>query len=60
VLRRLCEEADALGDLMADAVIAAVALEHGCQVATLDRDFARFASIRYLRPGYPASPGALP
>jgi len=55
VLRRLCEEADALGDLVPDAVIAAVALEHGCQVATLDRDFARFSSIRHLRPGY-ASP----
>ncbi|MDQ3028580.1 MAG: type II toxin-antitoxin system VapC family toxin [Actinomycetota bacterium] len=58
VLRRLCEEADALGDLVPDAVIAAVALEHGCQVATLDRDFARFSSIRHLRPGYASPPAA--
>jgi uncharacterized protein len=33
LLRRLCEEADALGDLV-----------------TLDRDFARFASVRHRRP----------
>ncbi|MDQ3423397.1 MAG: type II toxin-antitoxin system VapC family toxin [Actinomycetota bacterium] len=50
LLRRLCEEADAAGDLVPDAVIAAVALEHGCEVVTLDRDFARFSSVRHLRP----------
>lgn len=50
LLRQLCEEADASGDLVADAVIAAVALEHGCDVVTLDRDFARFESVRHLRP----------
>ncbi len=51
LLRRLCDETDALGDLVPDAVIAAIALEHNCKVATLDRDFARFSSIRHLRPG---------
>ncbi len=50
LLRSLCDEADASGDLIADAVIAAVALEHGCQVVTLDRDFARFSSVRHTRP----------
>lgn len=50
VLRRLCEEADALGDLIPDAVIAAVAAEHGCEVVTLDRDFARFSSVPHRRP----------
>ena len=50
LLRRLCEEADALGDLIADATIAAVAAEHGCDVVTLDRDFARFQSVRHRRP----------
>lgn len=48
LLRRLCEEGDAVGDLVPDAVIAAVAVEHGCAVATLDRDFARFPSVRHL------------
>ena len=50
VLRRLCDEADALGDLIPDAVIAAVAAEHGCEVVTLDRDFARFPSVPHRRP----------
>jgi len=50
ILRRLCDEADADGDLVPDAVIAALAVEHGCVVATLDRDFARFSSIRHVRP----------
>ncbi|MBW3607669.1 MAG: PIN domain-containing protein [Actinobacteria bacterium] len=50
LLRRLCEESDATGDLVADAVIAAIALEHGCAVASLDRDFARFPSIEHVVP----------
>ena len=50
LLRRLCDEADANGDLVPDAVVGAVALEHGCEVVTLDRDFARFPSVRCLRP----------
>ena len=50
LLRRMCEEADAAGDLVPDAVLAAIALEHGCDVASLDRDFARFPSIRHVIP----------
>ena len=49
LLRRVCDEADATGDLVPDAVIAAVAVEHGCEIVTLDRDFARFASVRHQR-----------
>lgn len=51
LLREICDEADASGDLIPDAVIAAIAVEHHCDVVTLDRDFARFASVRHLRPG---------
>jgi toxin-antitoxin system PIN domain toxin len=50
LLRGLCDEADAVGDLVVDAVIAAVAVEHSCEVVTLDRDFARFSSVRHRRP----------
>lgn len=50
LVRQLCEEADATGDLVPDAVLAAVAVEHGATVATLDRDFGRFASVHHLRP----------
>jgi len=47
LLSRLCAEADATGDLIPDAVLGAIALENGCEVATLDRDFARFGSVRH-------------
>jgi toxin-antitoxin system PIN domain toxin len=51
LLRRICVEANATADLVPDAVIAAIALEHGAVVASLDRDFARFSSIKYVVPG---------
>ena len=51
LLRAICLEADATADLIPDAVIAAIALEHGAVVASLDRDFARFSSIDYVVPG---------
>lgn len=50
LLRDLCEEADAAGDLVPDAVIGAVAVEYNCELVTLDRDFARFPSVRHVRP----------
>jgi toxin-antitoxin system PIN domain toxin len=50
LLRRLCDEADAVGDLVPDAVIGAVAVEYDCELVTLDRDFARFPSVRHIRP----------
>ncbi len=50
-LRRVCEEANATGDLVSDAVLAAIALEHECVVASLDTDFARFPSIDHVIPG---------
>jgi toxin-antitoxin system PIN domain toxin len=53
LLRALCEEGDAVGDLIADATIAAIAAEHSCEVITLDRDFARFESVSYRRPTAP-------
>lgn len=51
LLERICDEADATADLVPDAVLAAIALEHACTVATLDRDFARFGSVPHVRPG---------
>lgn len=47
----LCRDYDALGDLSADAYIAAMALDHGCEVVSLDRDFARFSRVPWCRPG---------
>lgn len=50
LLRDLCVQYDATGDLIPDAVIAAIAVEHAGTVATLDRDFSRFTSVRHVRP----------
>lgn len=58
LLRRLCEESEATGDVVADAALGAVALEVGGAVATLDRDFARFPSVRTVLPSPPGGPAA--
>lgn len=42
---RLCRETGATGKLVADAQHAAVAIEHGCQWATRDRDFGAFERL---------------
>ena len=47
----LCRDFDAAGDLSADAYIAALAVDHGCEVVSLDRDFARFDRVAWRRPG---------
>lgn len=43
IFRRLCEERDLRGKLVADAAHAALAIETGCEWITADTDFARFA-----------------
>jgi uncharacterized protein len=46
----LCVQADGRGDLVSDAWFAALAIEHGCEWITFDRDFARFARLRWRTP----------
>lgn len=50
IFERLCREADATGDLAADAQLAALAVEHGCELVSFDRDFARFEGLRWIVP----------
>ncbi|MGB0679079.1 MAG: PIN domain-containing protein [Polyangiales bacterium] len=40
----------ARGKLIADAYHAALAIEHGCEWATVDGDFARFPHLRWTHP----------
>lgn len=47
---RLCEEANARGNLVPDAWFAALAIESGCEWITLDRDYARFPGLRWRTP----------
>lgn len=50
LLRGLLERAGTAGNLVSDAHLAALALEHGATVVSFDRDFARFAGIALHRP----------
>jgi uncharacterized protein len=50
LLRGLLEEAGTAGNLVGDAHLAALAVEHGATVVSFDRDFARFEGVRLLRP----------
>jgi len=50
-LRRTIEGGDAVGNLVHDAHIAALAVEHGvAELWTLDRDFARFPGLKVSNP----------
>lgn len=46
----LCRHADAKGNLIADAYLAALAIEAGAEWVTADRDFARFPGLRWKHP----------
>lgn len=50
ILRGLLSIAQARADLVMDAHIAALGLEHGAVVCTDDRDFARFPGLRLENP----------
>jgi uncharacterized protein len=46
----LCEAAQASGSLIPDAYLAALAIEHGCELFTADSDFKRFPGLRFSHP----------
>ena len=50
IFTSLCREADARGNLIADAYMAALAIESGCEWITTDGDFARFPGLNWRRP----------
>ncbi len=50
IFRRLLVEGQASGDLVSDAQIAALTIEHGGVLYTADRDFARFPGLRWVNP----------
>jgi toxin-antitoxin system PIN domain toxin len=55
VLRGLVVGGDIRGNLIPDAHLAALAIEHGVGVCSADSDFARFPQIRWINP---VAPGA--
>ena len=50
ILRGLVRDGQTTGPLVMDAVVAAIALEHGATVCTTDRDFSRFPGIKWMNP----------
>lgn len=50
IFTRLCRECGAKGNLVPDAFLAALAIEHGCEWITTDRDYARFAGLKWRHP----------
>lgn len=50
IFSRLCRDADARGNLVPDAYLAALAIESGSELVTTDRDFSRFRGLRWRHP----------
>ncbi len=49
-MRNVLLETRATGDLVSDAHLAVLAIEHGARIATRDRDFARFPGVEWFDP----------
>ncbi|MDR7300981.1 putative nucleic acid-binding protein [Haloactinomyces albus] len=47
---RGAQRSDAKGNLVPDAYLAAIAIEHGCEWITADRGFARYPGLRWHHP----------
>jgi len=45
---KMCDAIE--GPLVTDAYVAALAIEHGCELITTDSDFARFQGLRWRHP----------
>ena len=50
ILDRLFAAAGAAGNLTTDAHLAAIAIEHQCELHSNDRDFGRFPGLRWSNP----------
>lgn len=50
IMQRLLVSAQALGNLVTDAHLAALAIEHGAELCSTDGDFARFRALRWVNP----------
>lgn len=50
VLKRLLAKSQASGNLIPDAYLAALALEHNATLCTNDRDFTRFHGLKLMNP----------
>lgn len=50
IFTRLAESSQAKGNLLADAYLAAMAIESGCEWVTTDRDYSKFPGLKWRHP----------
>lgn len=50
VYAKLCAQVEVTGNLVPDAQLAALAIEHGVEIASADTDFLRFPGLRWTNP----------
>lgn len=53
-LQSLITEAGTAGNLVTDAHLAAIAIEHGATLVSCDKDFSKFSGLRWENPLQPA------
>lgn len=56
ILGRLLVDGDLRGNLVTDAHLAALAIEHGVGVCSFDSDFARFEELSWTNPAHRSRP----
>jgi toxin-antitoxin system PIN domain toxin len=50
ILGRLVRDLDLRGNLVSDAAMAALCIEHGAEIVSADSDFARFSEVVWINP----------
>jgi len=50
VFQQMLREGQAVANLVPDAHLAALAVEHGCELVSTDADFSRFPGLRWRNP----------
>jgi uncharacterized protein len=50
IFSALCRVTGSVGNAVADAYLAALAIEHGCEFVTTDTGFGRFPGLRWRHP----------
>lgn len=50
ILRNLLVESQAIANLSSDAYLAALAIDHDCELCSTDADFSRFKGLRWRNP----------
>ena len=50
IFKKMLKDGQAVANLVSDAHLAALAVEHGCDLASTDSDFSRFPNLKWINP----------